>query len=136
MLAAQLARLDRRSGVWLLTAVLVILNVLVARHNVDGVRTAQANLASTSAAHVVRNCVVYGGCGASGSCPARTLPQLPRIPGATATIGRKPAPFAQCHSPRCEKAAGAGQIVIEPAVTFSPTAQCSSSPVGNLGLVT
>ena len=45
MLAAQLARLGRRSGIWLLTAVLVVLNVLVARHNVDGVRTAQANLA-------------------------------------------------------------------------------------------
>src|ERR1700721_3119431 len=112
MLAAQLARLGRRSGVWLLTAVLVILNVLVARHNVDGVRTAQANLASTSAAHVVGNCVVYGGYGASGSCPAQTLPQFTRLRVPTATIDKQLPRFAKCHSARCEKAAGAGQIVI------------------------
>jgi hypothetical protein len=136
ILAAQLARLGRRGTIWLLTAILVILNVLVARHNVDGVRTAQANLASASAGRVVRNCVVYGGYTLAGSCPAQTEPQFTRLRVPMATIDKQLARLAKCHSARCEKAAGAGQIVVEPAVTCSATGQCSSSSVSYAGPVT
>jgi hypothetical protein len=84
MFAAQLARLGRRPGVWLLTGALVILSVLVARHNVDGVRDARADLASTSAGRVVRNCVVYGGYAPLATCPEQTGPLVIQLSGGIA----------------------------------------------------
>src|SRR5579862_9602714 len=95
MFAAQLARLGRRSGVWLLTAALVILNVLVAKHDVDGVRAARADLTSASAGHIVRNCVVYGGYPAVTSCPQQIVPRVIPVHG----TGQKLRPFVtKCTS--------------------------------------
>jgi hypothetical protein len=113
MLAAQLARLSRRSGIWLLTAVLVVLNVLVARHNVEGLRGARADLASASAGHVVRNCVVYGGYTPVTTCPEQITGSVGPISMPTAELDKKLARFATCHSGHCVKASGPGHITVE-----------------------
>ncbi|HEY1920142.1 MAG TPA: hypothetical protein VGH27_31605 [Streptosporangiaceae bacterium] len=113
MLAAQLARLSRRSGIWLLAAVLVILNVLVARHNVEGLRGARADLASASAGRVVRNCVVYGGYTPVATCPEQTTAYLGPISIPTAELGQQLARFATCHTAQCVKASGPGNITVE-----------------------
>ena len=80
IVVAQLSRLGRRWVIWLLTAVLVLLSVLAARHNAGRVMTARADLASAQSARVVQDCIVYGGYRyAPGGCGTPPVPAPPRL---------------------------------------------------------